>query len=197
MQAFILIGDTLKQQEYLSQFQKENGVPSYLLVQFETFKILDARALQKTLSLKLREDEKRMVTISNPTLDAQHALLKTVEELPESSYVFFLTGSKDDVIPTIVSRTQEIFVGDKEEKGDKGAKTTIKAILDNVGDPVTLEDVEQVIYSTRELLKEQLRQNSQEALSTFPFLKRLHENYKLAKNNNVNKKMVLDISFTY
>lgn len=197
MQAFIIVGDTQKQQEYLSKFQKDHGVPSYLLLNFESFKILDARTLQKTLSLKLREDEKRMIIISNPTLDAQHALLKTVEEIPESSFVFFLTATRDDVIPTIASRTQEIFVGDKVNADTKETKTTVKDILDSVGEPVTLEDVEQVIFSMRELLRKQIQQNSAEKVSTLRTLKQLHENYKLAKNNNVNKRMVLDASFTY
>lgn len=203
MQAFLLIGSEKKQKEYLARFRGENSIPSYLVLTYDSFKISDARALKKAISLKLAENEKRLITISAPTPESQQALLKTVEELSLQNYLFFLAKSLEDVLPTIQSRCQTIFLDNEKLSIDLSLEEKIKNIIEkkslgDMGDfldpTIELSSIEQIILVLRKLILEDKVEKGQK-LKLFKVLKILQVNYRLAKNNNINKKMALETSF--
>lgn len=190
MQTRILVGTKEKQEEYLDHFKKEQEIPLYLQLSYEEFKISDARNLQKTISLRLKQNERRLIVISSPTIEAQQALLKTIEELPIGNYLFFLVFSIDDLLPTIQSRCH-IITFDKVD-----SKEEVKSIPEIIHkQEVTLEDLEEALLFERSRVITAVK-NQEVSQVLLQSLKNFHKNYKLAKNNNVNKRLVLEIAFS-
>jgi DNA polymerase III gamma/tau subunit len=170
MNAFILVGLA---NDYLDDFKKKNKVPDYFVTVFEDFKIADSRSLQKSISLKLATGEKRMYIVSNPTIEAQNSLLKSLEELPEDTFVFFTVPNKEDLLPTVISRSKIIDLG--------GVKPQE-------------EEIEKTILRYRSEILAKIKKDSTAPKTDFLKLKKLIQNYKLVKYNNVNKKLALDNS---
>ena len=205
MQSFILVGSTEKQQEYIDKFKKEQKVPGYLILSFDPFKILDARLLQKTISLKLKDTESRLIVICNPTIESQHAILKTIEELPDRNFVFFLTNTKENLLPTIQSRSLMVSLGASYKKIREGlegklnffieeeSQRSVYGLMDFLGEDIELNDIEEIILGLR--LKLLLNVSDEaKSIKILRILKALSKNYILAKNNNVNKKIVIEYS---
>ncbi len=203
MQSFVLVGSASKQKEYIEEFLKKHSIPSYLVVTYESFKISDARALQKQISLKLKEGEKRLVVLSSPTPESQQALLKTVEELTLENYFFFLVSSADDLLPTIISRSAiiplsyiEVVVDDTlTQKIVKLSETnSLSTLSDFLGGEVELSDIEKTLLALRKIV---FYSNTPllQKIKLFKILKSLHSNYKFAKTNNINKKLAFEASF--
>lgn len=73
------------------------------------------RDLERRLKFKPQEKSLKLVIIHQAhlaTIEAQNALLKTAEEPPPDSIILIETSSLKDLLPTLVSRCQRIFVGD-------------------------------------------------------------------------------------
>ena len=68
--------------------------------------IAEVRAVKTFLSRKPFASPKKAVVIEGDllTLEAQNALLKTLEEPPQNSVIFILTTTEDKLLPTILSR---------------------------------------------------------------------------------------------
>lgn len=203
MQAYIVVGSQEKQKEYIDAFCKEHVIPHYLITEFDEFKILDARNLQKILSLKLKESENRVICISSPTPEAQQALLKTVEELPPQNNIFFLVSSPETLLPTILSRCIIVFLEQDLKKVDPVLEKKVRTLAetnklsligDVFGSTVELADLEQVLLILRKIIVEKMHSGTFSDMVIFTFLKNLERNYRLAKSNNINKRLVLETS---
>lgn len=73
------------------------------------------RDLGRRLKFKPQERLLKLIIIHEAhlaTTEAQNALLKTLEETPPFSIILIETGSLKELLPTLVSRCQRIFVGD-------------------------------------------------------------------------------------
>jgi DNA polymerase III delta prime subunit len=205
MQAFILTGSVEKQKAYLSAFKKTNIVLPYNVIVYDEFKIADARLLQKSIFRKLGKDEKRLVVISNPTLEAQNAFLKTLEELPDYMFVFFVSENRGMFLSTVVSRCKIISLGQEIIKdsfnteellsilGDKIDIRKINAVIDRIG---TKEEIESFIVSVRNVLR-RLVENGQDYSTVFSLLKTFTVYFSLVKSNNINKKMMMENSVNF
>lgn len=201
MQVFILNGETEKQNDYISVFKKEKNITSYLVFEFEDFNIAEARNLQKLLSTKLHEDEFRLILIKNPTLDSQNALLKTLEELPDNTFLFFLSQNKEELLSTILSRALYIDLGNSNHKVDETLVSVLSteykdanliAAFEKLG-PITTDTFEMLILSVRYALFQNVT-NTLYAIRLSRMLKKLSYYYAFSKSNNVNKQMILDLS---
>lgn len=76
------------------------------------------RDLQARLKFKPQEKSLKLAIIRQAhlsTIEAQNALLKTLEEPPRDSIILIETSLPAQLLPTIVSRCQRIFVGDKAQ----------------------------------------------------------------------------------
>ena len=74
-------------------------------------KIDQIRELQAALAFKSFEGGKKVAFILHADrmkAEAANALLKTIEEPPESTYVFLLADNSESLLPTITSRCQQI-----------------------------------------------------------------------------------------
>lgn len=196
MHAFILVGSTEKQQEYLNSFYSKNNVKDYCKHEFPEFKILDARNLSHLLSQKLPTSEKRVITIKNPTHEAQNAILKLTEELPDSSFIFFLVHGKEDLLSTIISRSQVVDLGGKlQEFAHEDLKGELKSALRDTSLFLSFcnahiagkESMDSVMLALRDILVE----NPQD-IHTYLLLKKMLEISPFIKQNNVQAKFSLE-----
>jgi len=79
----------------------------------EKLGIEQARIIKDHLSFKPFQAKGRGVVIEDATLltpEAQNALLKTLEELPENSILILGVNSEHDFLPTILSRCEIIYI---------------------------------------------------------------------------------------
>ncbi|MGI5826150.1 MAG: hypothetical protein ACOX50_01925 [Patescibacteria group bacterium] len=128
-----------KVQEILG-FEIKEDHPDFLWLKTpekkDSIGIEEARRLQKFLLLKPYSREKKVVLIEGAealTIEAQNALLKTLEEPPAKSQIILTLPDESLLLPTIVSRCQlitlnhqsQITLTDKEEK-------EIKETLENL-----------------------------------------------------------------
>lgn len=106
----ILIGSKSECDLYIEDFIKSHHISSYNIISLnEKIKISDVREIQKKLFLKYEKDEKRILIFRNSiTHDAQHALLKTLEEIPDSVYIIIVSQNREDFLPTILSRCRVV-----------------------------------------------------------------------------------------
>jgi len=201
MQVFVISGELEKQSQYLASFKKEKNIAPYLIFEYDDFKIAEARSLQKILSSKLHDDERRLILIKNPTLDSQNALLKTLEELEDNTFVFFVSQNREELLSTILSRALYIDLGDTTQKTDDGLvsvfrkeykEADILTAFDKLG-PITQESFEVLILSLRDALLQSLDDVPQ-ATTLSQTLKKLTLYYAFSKSNNINKQMILDMS---
>ncbi len=102
-------------------------------------KIAQIRDLLHTLSMKPYEAKMRVVTISeaqNLNLEAANALLKVLEEPPEQTIIILTALNTANLLPTIVSRCQEIRFGPISRKNlmkllhdERGTETEAARII--------------------------------------------------------------------
>lgn len=85
--------------------------------QNEYIKIPEIRTLKKNLGYKKFQGRRRVVIIEEAwkmTSEAANCLLKDLEEPPEGTVFILLNGTKGTLLPTVVSRCQELFLGQDE-----------------------------------------------------------------------------------
>ncbi len=75
--------------------------------------IEQARMIKEHFSMKPFQLEGKIVVLEDAaalTLDAQNALLKTFEEAPEQALILLGAGSEQDLLPTVLSRCEIVYV---------------------------------------------------------------------------------------
>lgn len=89
-----------------------NANPDFLLLETEVFGIDDVRGLEKWVSGKpfLGEVKVSLVIANSITLEAQNALLKTLEEPPIGTYIFINLQSLAGLLGTFLSRVRVLDV---------------------------------------------------------------------------------------
>src|SRR4030042_5528102 len=73
--------------------------------------INDIKELRKIITVKPFSAEKRLIVIreiEKATTEAQNAMLKILEEPPAGNYFLLTTSKPEKLLPTIISRCQEI-----------------------------------------------------------------------------------------
>ncbi|AKL93591.1 DNA polymerase III subunit delta' [Clostridium aceticum] len=89
-----------------------NSHPEVVWIEEETsIKIEVVRNLQKNLQMKPYEGSRKVYIICDAdkmTLQAQNALLKTLEEPPEYVTIILLTANSNSLLPTVTSRCQRL-----------------------------------------------------------------------------------------
>lgn len=114
--AYILVGERESLVGIaLSRIEKEWGMktkrnPDLALLRFDTMTIDDARALKEAAwRTSLTGGRKGFIIAANGIArDAQHALLKTVEEPTEGTHFIFILPSAETLLPTLRSRLETL-----------------------------------------------------------------------------------------
>ena len=98
-----------------------------LAPQGQYIKIGQVREMQKILSFAPLESKRRVCTITDANrlnADASNALLKTLEEPPEGTYLLLAATSTSRLLPTIVSRCQIISIRKRQDRKNFDEKMT-------------------------------------------------------------------------
>lgn len=113
-----------KVNEYLGtefeRFAQLHGNPDIHIVEFtegESIKIEDVKQLQKELIFQPFKEKYQLGIICyahNMTVEAQNAMLKSLEEQGEKTIYFLLVGSEGGLLDTIVSRCVKHYVKETE-----------------------------------------------------------------------------------
>lgn len=94
--------------------------------------IIEARKIKDHFSLKPYSAKGRTVILEDAsflTNDAQNALLKTLEELPEEAIIIMGAASDSSFLPTVLSRIQTTYLKDKFQELDPKLQTDIQKLL--------------------------------------------------------------------
>lgn len=128
------LSDRLKLiEEILREGGLKNPHPDLLYFQKrDKLGIEQARAIKRHFSLKPYQSKGRAVVLekaANLTIEAQNALLKTIEELPKDA--LFILGADSDakLLPTVVSRCQTINLQYKLDTPDADKREQVEKLL--------------------------------------------------------------------
>lgn len=110
------------------------------------------REAQNFLSKRPLISKKKLLLINEAqklSLDAQNALLKTLEEPNDSSQIVLLVGKEDDVIGTIISRCQKVIVKDNFSPDKKMEELAEKFAASRVGERLALIEENKDIFTDK------------------------------------------------
>jgi len=163
--------------------------------------IADVREIQKKIYLKPIKSGTKAVLIdatAGITREAQNALLKTLEEVPNDTIIILQVQNSDEILPTILSRCTLIELKSETKTGDS---THFKVITgEEVGDKLkiaqdlskdkneALDFIENLIIVSRENL---IGGNYEMAGQ----IKSLQKYYTIIKTTNVNLRLALENLF--
>ncbi len=92
----------------------QSGNPDIFIIESESFGVEDARMFTQKAEMKAFGTKKLLFAIVDRiTIEAQNALLKTLEEPPENTHFFILTSDELSLLPTLLSRVQKLRLGNK------------------------------------------------------------------------------------
>ncbi len=111
MHTYLLIGTNREERDkQIADILKKYSISHFdqtIISQEQSIGIEKIRQIQKTLSVSTAASQNRAIIIYNfetATLDAQNALLKTLEEPPRNTFLILSGTSEEKIIPTILSR---------------------------------------------------------------------------------------------
>ena len=124
--------------------------PDVHLLESETsIKIEDVRELERILSLKPYDSPPKICLIKEAeklTLEAQGALLKILEEPPGETIFILTTRGETNLLPTIISRCQQIYLPPEaelslgKEETDKIKKLVEKILRSGAGERLKIAE---------------------------------------------------------
>ena len=219
MQCLIIIGSEEKRKDYIKEFTRSKKIKNYNTHFYsEKISINDVREIKKILSVHVHSDEYRLFVFSlGVTQDAQHALLKTFEEVTDDSFFLLEAKTKEVFLPTVLSRSRVIMLGgsDIDATSFKQSKDFIEFFLSR---NLSAEDrvlsvfkycevfagkdtqifFDNFILALRDVLLNSVMQEEYEkdlfirVQVLKKILSRVLEVYPLVVFNNVNKRLVLE-----
>ncbi len=209
MNSIILVGKLDDQEKIINDYLKKYSVANYNITRFpEKIIISDIRNIKRLVSRS--SNGKRIIVFhENITLEAQNALLKTLEELPDDTFIFFFVSAVDRLIPTIISRStivrllsenitdvsfsQEKLLSRFLSENDGEIKLALGLLLSeevSVGNKI-----DELIVSLRKALHVDIKDNNLiKAEREIVLLEHILENYNLVVLNNLNKRLFLDMA---
>lgn len=119
------------------------GNPDFIHLQFDSFKIEDARNLKAYAIQKNFSPSKRIFIVSanNFLIEAQNSLLKTFEEPVENTHFFLIVPDVNALLKTLVSRFYLIsarsFLAEEIKNAEKFISLPLKSRIDFIKELLT------------------------------------------------------------
>jgi|SRR3989344_1922056 len=172
----------------------------------EKLGIEQAKIIKEHLSFKPFQAKGRGVVIenaSNFTPEAQNALLKTLEELPDNSILILGANSEHDLLPTILSRCEIVILSEMKDLSrmrvnQENIETLVNSSLEERFEYIEkLKDKKEFLLAMIQYFREQLIQLTSDRSLVVQqkdiknFLKELLEAEKWI-NQNVNPRGILE-----
>jgi len=211
MQCLVIIGKKEDRDEYISKFVQGKNIPAYFVYRFgDIFKIADVRLLKKNISFTIPKGSFRLFILpENITIDAQNALLKTIEELGDETFIFFPTNTSETLLSTILSRSKIIWVGvfkKSEEALSDDVRFLVSAknkkefflsalqLADKISMKNGAQEIERILLEMRHEIKKQilLGQNISHVRTLIQITLNIQNLLPLLSENNVNKKFAIE-----
>jgi DNA polymerase III gamma/tau subunit len=204
MRAYILEGNPEDQASFIKDIREKNNVAAYNIHSFDTtLKIAEAREIKSVISGTIIGGGARIIVIyKNATIEAQNALLKTIEELPDDSFIFFLESQ--DLLPTIFSRCTVVNLGQKSKK-EIGASleglewdrqlsfSSALLLVDSIFKGSDTPSYEEIVLSLRrELLAKIGAEDMKTSLLLYKITRSLNRYFPLVKINNMNPRLIVE-----
>lgn len=206
MQTFLWISGNSQKRESLVE-EAKNQVSQFDLFYnncSENSSIEVVRELQRFLSRKPLQSKYNLGLFSEAhllSLEAQNALLKTLEEPPQNSHLILIAPSATSLLPTIASRCSIVESEHIKERKEIDWELVKKVTLG--GDSLRLREAEELdidnwIYYWQQLLKDKVNKNNTRADISLTvkqindYLKKL---LKLSsfRENHVNNKLLASV----
>lgn len=202
MIARLLIGQIDHRRERISAFLKEvelkNPHPDLLYIEADSkLGIEQARIIKEYFSLKPYQSRGRGVILEDATdltLDAQNALLKTLEELPQNALFILGADSDSKFLPTVLSRCQIVRMSkapadavksdNQQISGSEVERLLAASITERFEYVEKLKDKNQLLQALLTYFHKKLPKNAQ-------FTKKLLETERWSKQN-VNIRAILE-----
>lgn len=209
IQSILIVSKDKNQiQKFLDKIIAENKIDRFditTLEQEEAIGINNVRTLQKTISLKPINSSKKIVLIKNSeniTIEAQNALLKTLEEPPEDTIIILSASAKEALLPTILSRCKIVEFYNHTisfEDKEKALQEYKKIIKSNMGDKLVIAQelannkqdallwIESLIY----ILRNEFIKDTSNAFH-HNLLKKLQKTHFVLSTTNTNLRLTLE-----
>ncbi len=209
MRTFILKGNTIEKEQFIKAFINDNNIAAFNIHRFtEPIKLADAKEIKKTVSRASISGGARLFVIdSEVNVEAQNALLKTIEEFPQDSTIMFLS---ENLLPTIYSRCSVINLGQKtqgaaasfsvldfidSENMDHSAASALlfaDLVLANKSDNIVAD----LVLSLRADLLVAIKNHEVKKIALlFQLVKEASQIYPLIQANNLNSRLAVEKLF--
>lgn len=170
------------------------------ILEFEkTVGIPDVRGIQQKIYFKPFKSEVRAVLIdATPgiTIEAQNALLKTLEETPDSTLIIVQVLNADEILPTILSRCKVIELSSEKENVDTSRAIKILSSEDGVGERLKLaQDLSKDKNEALDFLESLIIDLRKDLVLNYKAVKSIQKSYTFIKTTNVNLRLALENLF--
>lgn len=159
--------------------------------------IKDAREIQEKVYLKPLKSEVRAILLdatTGITIEAQNALLKTLEEAPDATLIIVQVLNANEILPTILSRCKIIEVDSKKIYAD--TSTILKMINSGKGDRLKIaQDLSKDKTEALDFLESLIIDLRKNLMVNYKKIKLTQKFYTNIKNTNVNLRLALENLF--
>lgn len=210
MQSILIYSKNVqKAKQELDKISKELGIDKLDRTFFDFEKavgIQDVREIQNKIYLNPFRSKIKAIIIdatTGITIEAQNALLKTLEEPPQDTIIIVLSSNLDELLPTILSRCKIIEIKNKFEQNSSVSQYIDTLISGNIGDRLKLaQDLSKDLPAGRqakmevlEFLEDSILILRKDLLSNYKRIKLLQRFYAIIKTTNVNLRLALENLF--
>lgn len=202
MASTILIGSLKDINLHVDAYIEANNFLSYETMSFdEKIKIEDARAIRHELSFVVNT-KKLFILRNEVTLEAQNALLKTLEEIGENVHFIFCVEFADQLLPTIHSRSRIVHLDNLYDADNKFRKILVSKVegtdstyfFENLTGAIDKENIFAFLEGLRSLILDPQVSFEHKKLY-FQYCKKTLKLSNLSNVNNVNERIVLENIF--
>ena len=202
MASTILIGSLKDINLHVDAYIEANNFLSYETMSFdEKIKIEDARAIRHELSFVVNT-KKLFILRNEVTLEAQNALLKTLEEIGENVHFIFCVEFADQLLPTIHSRSRIVHVDSLYDAENKFRNILVSKVdgtdstyfFENLTGAIDKENIFAFLEGLRSLILDPQVSFEHKKLY-FQYCKKTLKLSNLSNVNNVNERIVLENIF--
>jgi hypothetical protein len=203
MNNILIVGQSQIIREFVGDYIKENNFAPYEVRFYdEKIKIEQVRSIKKTLSFQ-QSGKALFVFFNEITVEAQNAMLKSIEEHSDNIYFIFCVENAEELLATIRSRCiiKQISVQitpDKELQElaksliETSSWNEVDAMLEYISD----KPLDLLVPALRHLMLDSLSHYQyQYTNSYYNFCKKILALLPLVQINNVSKKVIVESAF--
>ncbi len=207
MNAIILIGENASKKDSIKDYIKKNDIPSYNIFEYQDpLKIVDVRDIKRILaSTALMGKARIFIFYSDPTVEAQNALLKTLEELAEDTTIVF--AGAQELLSTTASRCRIVKLkpGDVEAEDDGELRVLVDRLSRNQNVIPSIFRFSENVFSKKEksleetelllrkLMLESIEAQDEDRIRTaLAILKKINRYNVTLLSNNLNKRLLFE-----